>query len=72
MLGNQLRLANLSIHELAHFGEIGLGIYAHHRDLFAVGNKHLFLCPKNVIELGKMFGGSNQNQVGIYLFTEGN
>ena len=61
----------LTVHELAYRGKIGLGIYAHHRDLFIVGQEQLFLGSKNIVELGDMFGGSDQNQIGIDLFTKG-
>ena len=30
--------SRLTVHELAHLGEVGFGIHAHHRDLFIIGD----------------------------------
>ena len=35
-----------------------------------VGKKVLFLCTKNIIDLGDMLGGGDQDQVGVDLFAE--
>ena len=60
----------LTVHELAHLGEVGLGIHTHNRDLFIVGQEVLFLCSKNIVNLGDVLGGGDQNQIGINFFTE--
>jgi hypothetical protein len=61
----------LSIHKLTYLGKVGFGIYTHDRDPFDVGQEVLFLGSKNIIGLGNMLGGGNQNKIGIYIFAEG-
>lgn len=67
MLGWLYDLWILAVHELAHFCEIGLWIYAHYRDLIIIGDQVLFFSPENKIGFGEMLGGGDQNKVGIDL-----
>ena len=58
----------LSVHELAHLGEVGLRVDTHHRDLLAVGKKVLFLGAEYIVDLGNILGCCDQDQIGLDLF----